>query len=92
MAKKMYLVTTSHRGVFAGELADDADKSNKTLTLLNCRNVIHWSGEQGFLGLAANGPQPTDRIGSIAIEVLLHDVASVTLCSDAAAQEWRALP
>ncbi|MEN8008709.1 MAG: hypothetical protein ABFS42_16995 [Candidatus Krumholzibacteriota bacterium] len=83
------LVTTEHRGVFFGELSADQNREAKSLTLKNCRNVIMWSGKNGFLGLAADGPEPESRIGSTAPSVLLHGVTSVSECTDKAAEVFR---
>lgn len=82
------LVTTQHRGVFFGYLPADADRTNRTLTLRNCRNAIYWAGSRGFLGLASHGPDDGSRIGSQAPEVMLHDVTSVTSVSEAAVSKW----
>lgn len=89
---KAVLVTTEHRGVFFGELEDDTDQAARSLTLKNCRNAIYWSGDKGFLGLASDGPQNGSRIGSTAPNVLLHDITSVSACTDKAAtafREWK---
>ena len=82
------LVTTVHRGVFFGYLPANADRSQKTLTLKNCRNAIYWAGSRGFLGLASHGPDGGSRIGTRAPEVMLHDITSVTSVSDAATMKW----
>lgn len=85
------IVTTAHRGVFFGDI--EASKlQDKTVSLRNCRNAIYWSGSRGFLGLASHGPEDGSRIGSTAEAVLLHDVTSVTRCSDRAAKVWREWP
>jgi hypothetical protein len=87
------LVTTQHRGVFFGRLTNyEVEREKRTVTLQNCRNVIYWSGARGFLGLAAHGPENGSRVGSVAPVVLLHDVTSVTLCTDTATKvfdEWK---
>lgn len=82
------IVTTAHRGVFYGLLSDDQDRTSKALTLTNCRNAIYWSGKRGFLGLASHGPEGGSTIGATAPRVLLHDVTSVTECTEAAANKW----
>lgn len=92
MSSKSVLVTTQHRGVFFGELSDDQDRSARSLTLTGCRNAIYWAGKRGFLGLASHGPESGSRIGSAAPSVLLHDVTSITECTEAAAAAWRAWP
>ena len=90
VAKKIIpvLVTTIHRGVFFGYL-DEKKIAEKTLTLTKCRNCISWSSSVGgFLGLAATGPNRDCKIGTEAIEVLLHDITSVTHCTEVAATAW----
>lgn len=85
------LVTTQHRGIFSGYLPTEADRAARSLTLQQCRNVIHFAGSYGFLGLAKHGPQGGSRVGSTAPEVLLHDVTSVSVCTpeaEKALTEW----
>jgi len=92
MIDKPVLITTSHRGVFYGRLSDDQDENSRTLVLVNCRNVIYWAGSNGFLGLAADGPEHESRIGSTAPRVRIHDITSVSDCSQAAADKFEAWP
>lgn len=80
------LVTTEFRGVFFGWLPADADKSQRTITLSRCRNVIYWAGSRGFLGMAASGPDAGSKLGSAAPSVLLHSVTSVSVCTEQAAK------
>lgn len=83
------LVTTQFRGVFFG-FVDPKDKPNKSLTLTDCRCCISWaSSVGGFLGLAATGPNRDCKIGTQAPSVLLHDVTSVTDCTEEAVQAWQ---
>ena len=86
--KRPVLVTTAHRGVFYGYLDAQADETAEIMVLHNCRNAIYWSGSHGFLGLAAHGPEKGSRIGAVAPRVLLHDVTSVSDCTDEAAKIW----
>ena len=88
--KRRILVTTAHRGVFFGTLDAGQTGDEKSLTLLNCRNAIYWTGKRGFLGLASHGPDIGSRIGAAAPRVLLHDITSVADCTDSAAQVWEA--
>ena len=84
------LVTTEHRGVFFGHLSDDQDRNNKaSLTLTDVRCAIYWSGIGGFLSLAAVGPTSECRIGTQAPRVTLHDITSVSDCTEKAAKAWR---
>lgn len=87
MKKKPYvLVTTSFRGVFAGELkARDGDM----VTLTNARNCIYWSNDvKGFLGLAKTGPSGSCRIGATAPLVDLFGVTSIADITDKAREAW----
>lgn len=82
------LVTTQFRGVFFG-FVDPGDKPNRSLTLTDCRCCISWSASVGgFLGLASVGPNRDCKIGSQAPSVLLHDITSVTDCTEAAVEAW----
>ena len=84
---KSVIVTTLHRGVFFGYI-NPRQEGNKTLALNKCRNVIKWVGSRGFLGLASHGPEEGSLIGSEAPRVLLHDVTSVSDCTDTAAERF----
>lgn len=82
------LVTTQYRGVFFG-FVDPVEKANKSLTLTDCRCCISWAASVGgFLGLAAVGPNRDCKIGTQAPSVLLHDITSVTDCTEAAVEAW----
>ena len=89
---KAVLVTTAHRGVFYGRLAEGQDENDRTLVLEDCRNVIYWQGPAGFLGLAADGPAEGSRIGAAAPRVRLHDITSLTDCTEAAAARFESWP
>lgn len=84
---KYVLVTTKHRGVFAGELAErELDK----VTLHHARCAIKWSTTGGFLELAKDGPNRNSKIGSEAPVLELYDVTSIADCTEAAEKAWRA--
>ena len=86
--KRPVLVTTEYRGVFFGYAADTA---GDTITLANARNCIYWPSSQGgFLGLASDGPAKGSRIGSIAANLDLRKVTSVTEVTADAAAKWEA--
>ena len=69
------LVTTAHRGVFFGFAAET---DGETIRLERARLVVYWSADvRGFMGLAANGPTPSCRIGPPAT-ITLRDITSVT--------------
>lgn len=82
------LVTTQHRGVFFGH-ADPSKVADRSLSLERCRCCISWSADVGgFLGLAKVGPSRNCKIGTEALKVLLHDVTSVTECTQEAVEAW----
>ncbi len=86
---KSVLVTTIHKGVFFGDLDDDTDQSERTLTLTDCRNVIYWESTKGFLALAKHGPEEGSRIGATAPSLMIHDITSVATCTDEAIKAFR---
>jgi len=88
---KSVIITTSHRGVFWGHLESTTDKG-RTVVLTGARNAIYWGTTKGFLELAQVGPNSKSKIGMVAPRITLHDVTSVTECSDAATQSWRTFP
>jgi hypothetical protein len=84
------LITTAHRGVFAGLLKQD---DGEIVTLTEARNCIYWDSKvKGFIGLSVTGPTSKCRIGPAASEIRLYGVTSVTKCSDAARKAWEAAP
>jgi hypothetical protein len=88
------VVTTEHRGVFFGytELDDNALLDVKSIVLKSARNCVRWSGTRGFIGLAANGPTPTSRVGPKAPTFVAHKVTSVIECTPTAAEAWEKAP
>jgi hypothetical protein len=85
------LVTTIHRGVFFGYAAETV--KNKTIKISNARNCLYWSADvKGFLGLAANGPSPSCKIGPKVPSLTLTDVTSVSEVSPEAVEKWEKSP
>lgn len=87
-SKESYvLVTTSHRGVFAGYAIDT---NNKTINLRQARNCLYWPASVGgFVGLASGGPNSQTKIGPVC-DMVLHDVTAVLKCSPEAEKAWLA--
>ena len=84
---KPVLVTTEFRGVFFG-YAEDTTGDNITLT--NARDCISWHVENGgFLGLAAEGPAKSARIGCTVERIDLRKVTSVVSVSEDAEIAWK---
>ena len=83
------LVTTEHRGVFFG-YAKSTD--GKTIRLARCRNCVYWSRDvKGFMGLAADGPSKSCRVGPAA-DAVLRGITLVAEVSDEAVDKWEAAP
>lgn len=86
---KNLLICTAHRGVFFGQLQDDADLTAKNLTKINnCRMAIYFGTDGGVMQLAATGPTKKSKIGSPAYVEVLHDVTAVFSVTDEAAEKW----
>ena len=94
MAKKItgeryVLVTTEHRGVFAG-FASDTD--GDAIKLRAARNCIYWSSDvKGFLGLASSGPSKDCRIGPAA-DIELRKITAVAEVTPEAQEKWVSAP
>lgn len=83
------LVTTEHRGVFFG-YASKTDE--ETIKLKGGRLCVYWSKDvKGFMGLAANGPSSTCRIGPPA-DIELRAITAVAEVTPAAVKAWMAAP
>jgi hypothetical protein len=83
------VVTTAHRGVFFG-YASDVD--GETITLKRARLCVYWTSDlRGFMGLAANGPSSSCRIGPPA-DIELRAITAVVAVTPEAAAKWEAAP
>ena len=88
MIGKYVMVTTLHKGIFAGVLKEKNGKDYCVLT--EARNCIRFGTTKGFLQLADTGPTGDSKIGSVAKEIELWDITAYTLCTDEAEKAWRA--
>jgi hypothetical protein len=87
--ERYVLVTTQHRGVFAGYATDT---SGTTINLRAARNCIYWpSSTKGFLGLASIGPQEGARVGPAA-DIELRGITCVAECTPEAVKAWESQP
>jgi hypothetical protein len=87
--ERYVVVTTAHRGVFAGYATDT---SGSTIALRAARCCLYWPAEnRGFLGLAADGPKKGARIGPAA-DIELRDVTCVASCTPEAVEAWEKTP
>ena len=83
------IVTTAHRGVFFG-YASKTDGS--TIALKSARLCVYWSADvKGFMGLAANGPTKSCRIGPPA-DITLRNITAVLEVTSDAVKAWESGP
>lgn len=83
------IVTTVHRGVFFG-YATDVD--GETIELKRARLCVYWSADvKGFMGLAANGPSASCRIGPAA-DIVLRNITAVLSVTPDAVAKWESAP
>ena len=83
------IVTTAHRGVFFGYATQT---EGETISLKRSRLCIYWSADvKGFMGLAANGPSASCRIGPAA-DVTLRAITAVLEVTPEAVTKWEAAP
>lgn len=80
------LITTKHRGVFAGILAEDAAPAH--VVLLEARCAIKFGTTKGFMQLAESGPTSKSIIGSVVPQVRLFDITSITSITEEAKEKW----
>lgn len=83
------VVTTAHRGVFFG-YAHDTD--GEQIKLTRSRLCIYWSADcKGFMGLAANGPSKSCKIGPPA-DITLRNITAVLEVTPEAVERWEKAP
>ncbi len=86
---KQVIITTQHRGVFAGEIPDDQDISAKAMPLKNAKMAIYWGTTKGLMELAETGPTSKSRISAPADIPMLHDITAVFGISEEAWEKWQ---
>ncbi len=90
--KRFVVVTTEHRGVFAGFL-NGSDDTAKTVALTDAQMCVYWSANvQGILGLASSGPQKGSKVTPKIPRIVLQAVTSVMDATDEAVKAWHARP
>lgn len=87
---KNVLVTTKHRGVFAGQIEDEQDVNAEIIPLKNARMAIYWGTTKGVMELAETGPTKDSRISAKSDIPSLRDITAVFAISDAAWKKWNA--
>jgi len=81
-----FLVTTEHRGVFAG-LVDPDTINQPTLRVHKAKMAIYWGTTRGVMELAETGPTAKSKISAPADIPVLH---SVTAVFEISAEAWAA--
>ncbi len=84
------LVTTAHRGVFAGLIDDDQDINAKTMPLKSAKMAIYWGTSKGLMELCDTGPTRTSKISAPADIPALHDITAIFDISAEAWAKWQA--
>lgn len=88
-SERAVMVTTAHRGVFFGYATDVA---GEIIALKRARLCLYWSADvKGFMGLAANGPSKSCRIGPPA-DIELRAITAVVSVTPEAVAKWEAMP
>lgn len=85
---KQVLVTTAHRGVFAGEIPDDQDIAAKAMPLKGARMAIYWGTTKGVMQLCATGPTTSSKISAPADIPMLHDITAIFAITPEAWEKW----
>lgn len=85
---KRVLVTTAHRGVFAGEIEDDQDLSVKAMPMKNARMAIKFGTTRGLMQLAETGPTASSKISAPADIPMLHDITAMFAITEEAWAAW----
>lgn len=85
---KNVLVTTKHRGVFAGQISDKQDINAEIMPLKNAKMAIKWGTTRGVMQLAETGPTPNSLISSKANIPSLRDITAIFDITDEAWEKW----
>ena len=86
---KPVLITTQHRGVFAGLIDDDQDITARSMPLKEAKMAIYWGTTKGVMQLAETGPTRTSKISASADIPALHDITAVFTITKGAWKKWQ---
>ncbi len=87
---KPVLITTQHRGVFAGLIPDDQDVSARSMPLTAAKMAIYWGTTRGVMELCATGPTAKSKISLPADIPMLNDITAVFDITPEAWVKWEA--
>ena len=86
-AERAVMVTTEFRGIFFGYMSEPP--VDGSVTIKRARNCIYWAADvKGFLGLAANGPSMSCKIGPAVPSLTLTKVTSISEVTKEAVEKW----
>ncbi len=85
---KTVLITTKHRGVFAGLIEDDQDLSARSMPLKYAKMAIYFGTTKGVMELAETGPTKDSKISAAADIPVLHDITAIFSITDEAWGKW----
>ena len=88
--ERFVVVTTKHRGVFAGVLVKE---DGRRTTLKHGRCCVYWSASvRGFVGLAHAGPDSECRVTPAAPQMVVTDVTCTLDCTEESRTAWESEP
>jgi hypothetical protein len=88
---KPVLITTQHRGVFAGLVPVDQDMFARALALKSAKMAIYWGTTKGVMQLAATGPTSSSKISAPADIPALQDITAIFDITPAAWAAWQSV-
>ncbi len=86
---KPVLITTQHRGVFAGLIPEKQDLTAKAMALKNAKMAIRFGTTKGVMELCETGPTSSSKISALADIPMLHDITAVLSITEAAWKRWQ---
>lgn len=87
---KPVLVTTEHRGVFAGMIDDNQDLTARSMPLKSAKMAIYWGTKRGVMELCKDGPNSNSKISLPADIPMLHSITAIFDITPEAWAKWEA--
>lgn len=87
---KAVLVTTEHRGVFAGLIEDGQDLTARSMPLKGAKMAIYWGTKRGVMELCKDGPNANSKISLPADIPMLHSITAIFDITPEAWAKWEA--
>lgn len=85
---KPVLITTEHRGVFAGLIPEGQDLTARAMPLKSAKMAIYWGTTKGVMELCDSGPTTKSKISAVADIPMLHNITAVFAISPDAWAKW----